>query len=133
MADDHRQAGGLAAALLGHCLTRAVTPEQINAGGTQGQLRRTGEVRTVDTDARTVELAFSSETEVERWFGTEVLDHRPGAMRSERLAGGAALLVNHDWDDQIGVVALDRLSSQHHGLQPRAAHLVDGGSWDAGG
>ncbi|ATI41940.1 phage major capsid protein [Pacificitalea manganoxidans] len=104
MADDHRQAGGLAAALLGHCLTRAVTAEQINAGGTQGQLRRTGEVRNVDTEARTVELAFSSETEVERWFGTEVLDHRPGAMRSERLAGGAALLVNHDWHDQIGVV-----------------------------
>lgn len=67
-------------------------------------LHRTMEVRAASTETRTVELAFSSEIEVERWFGMEVLDHTPGAMRMDRLQGGAAVLVNHDWDDQVGVV-----------------------------
>ncbi|QTP60921.1 phage major capsid protein [Billgrantia antri] len=63
-----------------------------------------GEVRTIDEEKRTVELAFSSEAEVERWFGIEVLDHGEGAMRTDRLADGGAVLVNHDWDDHVGVV-----------------------------
>lgn len=69
-----------------------------------GGLKRTFEVRSVDSEKRTVELSFSSEIEYERWFGIEILDHSPGAMRMERMQGGAALLVNHDWDDQVGVV-----------------------------
>lgn len=92
--------------IVGKALTRSITPEQINAG--QGANRagvfRDAEVRKIDTDKRTVELAFSSETPVERWFGEEILDHSSGAMRTERLEGGAALLVNHDRDDQVGVV-----------------------------
>ncbi len=90
--------------LVGLRLTRAITPEQINTKGGKRGLERFGEVREIDTEARTVELAFSSEEPVERWFGEEVLDHSPGAMRVERLEQGAALLINHDWDDQIGVV-----------------------------
>lgn len=78
-----------------------LTPEKINE---RGLLRRTFEVRAVDADARTVELAFSSEAEVERWFGVEVLDHSPGSIRLERLTNGAPLLVNHDWGDQVGVI-----------------------------
>jgi HK97 family phage major capsid protein/HK97 family phage prohead protease len=81
-----------------------LTPEQINAKGGKRGLERFGEVRAIDNEARTVELAFSSEVPVARWFGEEVLDHSPGAMRAERLEQGAALLINHDWDDQIGVV-----------------------------
>ncbi|WP_247651463.1 phage major capsid protein [Cereibacter sphaeroides] len=84
--------------------TRSVTPEQINANREDGPLQRFGEVRQIDTESRTVELAFSSETPVERWFGEEILDHSPGAMRMGRIEGGAPLLVTHDWDDQIGVV-----------------------------
>src|SRR5690554_4511161 len=85
---------------------RSVTDEQLRKIKTEG-LRRdmvVGEVQAIDKENRTVELAFSSEAEVERWFGIEVLDHSEGAMRTERLEGGAAVLVNHDWDDQVGVV-----------------------------
>jgi HK97 family phage major capsid protein/HK97 family phage prohead protease len=63
----------------------------------------------VDAEARTVALAFSSETPVERWFGTEVLDHAPGAVRLDRLNGGGALLVNHDPADQVGVIESARV------------------------
>jgi len=95
-----------ALALTGAYLTREVTPEQINAkAATEGDaLCRFGEVREINQESRTVELAFSSETPVERWFGEEVLDHGPGAMRMARVEGGAALLVDHDWRDQVGVV-----------------------------
>lgn len=92
-------------AIVGAFLTRAITVEQINAkGGERAGMFRQAEVRSIDLETRTVELAFSSEAEVERWFGVEVLDHSDGAMRTERLEDGAALLVNHDWDDQVGVV-----------------------------
>ena len=55
-------------------------------------------------DDRTVELAFSSEAPVQRWFGTEVLDHGAGSCDLTRLNNGGALLDNHDTDEQIGVV-----------------------------
>lgn len=80
-----------------------ITPEAINAQGTRGGLFREVAIRQIDNEARTVELAFSSETPVSRWFGDEVLSHDAGAMRLSRI-DGAPLLVNHDFDDQIGVV-----------------------------
>lgn len=55
-------------------------------------------------DERTVDVAFSSEAPVQRWFGIEVLDHSPGAADLTRLNNGGALLDNHDTDCQIGVV-----------------------------
>lgn len=58
----------------------------------------------IDEKARTVEIAFSSEAPVSRWFGVEVLSHAPGAMKLDRLNGGGAVLWNHDRDVQIGVV-----------------------------
>jgi HK97 family phage major capsid protein/HK97 family phage prohead protease len=57
----------------------------------------------IDEDARTVELSFSSETPVERWFGSEVLAH-DGKVRLDRMNTGAPLLINHDTDDQVGVI-----------------------------
>lgn len=58
----------------------------------------------INSETRTVELSFSSEEPYERWWGTEILDHGPNAVRLGRLNGGAALLVNHDTRDQVGVV-----------------------------
>ncbi|MEI4262795.1 phage major capsid protein [Roseovarius sp. D0-M9] len=106
-----------AADLIGRSLTRAVTVEQINAAGESGRrgLSRLAEVREIDEDARTVELAFSSEIEVERFFGIEVLSHDPASVRMARMEGGAALLVNHDWDDQIGVVESARIDADKRG------------------
>lgn len=59
----------------------------------------------VNADARTVELAFSSETtDVERWFGVEILDHSPSSVRMGRLQNGAAVLVGHSTSNHVGVV-----------------------------
>lgn len=53
---------------------------------------------------RTVDLAFSSEAEVPRWFGFEILSHAAGACDLSRLNDGGAVLDGHDWSRHIGVV-----------------------------
>lgn len=58
----------------------------------------------VSVDARTVQIAFASETPYERWFGMEVLDCSTDAVRLDRLMNGAPLLFNHNPDELIGVV-----------------------------
>jgi len=69
----------------------------------------------VDAEARTVELSFSSEAPVERWFGTEVLSHDTGAIELDRLRGGAPLLFNHDRDQVIGVVESAEIGDDRKG------------------
>jgi len=59
-------------------------------------------------EADTYEIAISSETEVERWFGIEVLDHSKVAVDLSRMKNGAAVLVDH-YGDQVGVVESARL------------------------
>jgi HK97 family phage major capsid protein len=71
--------------------------------------------RSVDEAARTVELAFSSETPYERYWGFEVLDHSGEAVDLGRLADGAPLLLNHDADCQIGVVLNARIDPDRIG------------------
>ena len=58
----------------------------------------------VNEDDRTVEVTFSSEAPVERWFGNEILGHKKGQVDLTRLRNGAPLLLNHDVDQQIGVI-----------------------------
>jgi len=59
----------------------------------------------VNEEERTVELSFSSETrDVERWFGVEVLDHSPKAVRLDRMRANGPLLFNHNWNTHIGAV-----------------------------
>ncbi len=58
----------------------------------------------LDLEARTVTLAFASETPYERYWGVEILDVSASSMRMERLTKGAPLLVDHDTRDVIGVV-----------------------------
>ena len=61
----------------------------------------------IDEAERTVEIAFASEEPYERWWGNEITDL--ASMDMERLNSGAALLFNHDWDAQIGVVEAARV------------------------
>lgn len=75
----------------------------------------TFERNSVDTEKRTVEIAFSSEEPYERYFGTEVLIHDPQSLRLDRLNGGGAVLVNHDTDDQVGVVETARVDGDRRG------------------
>ena len=51
------------------------------------------------------EFSLTSETPIERMFGLEILDHGPEAVNMERLADGRhPLLLNHDPDQQVGVI-----------------------------
>ena len=58
----------------------------------------------INEESRTVDVTFSTEAPVSRWFGDEILDHSPKSVRMERLKNGAAVLWNHDLDKQRGVV-----------------------------
>jgi len=57
----------------------------------------------IDEEARTVELSFSSELPVQRYFGNEILDHSEGSADLSRLNNGAAVLEDHG-GSQIGKV-----------------------------
>lgn len=76
----------------------------------------TTKVRVVDEEKRTVELSFSSEIEVERWFGIEVLGHDSGEVQMDWLASGRApLLLDHEWGEQIGVVESASIAADRKG------------------
>jgi len=70
----------------------------------------------VDAEKRTIELAFSSDVELERWAGAaEQLSHQPGACNLSRLNDGAPLLFNHDLGKVIGVVENARIDADGKG------------------
>lgn len=57
----------------------------------------------VDTDSRTVELSFSSETPYGRLFGDEILCHDEECINLERFNNGlGTVLFNHDRDAVVG-------------------------------
>lgn len=57
----------------------------------------------VDSDNRTVELSFSSETPYGRWFGDEILCHDEECINLERFNNGlGTVLFNHDRDAVVG-------------------------------
>ena len=58
----------------------------------------------VHEDSRSIELSFSSEKPVERAFGNEVLDHGLESVNLDDLNRKAPLLLEHDRNQQIGVV-----------------------------
>ena len=69
----------------------------------------------ISEEARTVELAFSSEAPYERWWGTEILDHTKGACDLTRLKAGGPLLCDHDTRDQVGVIESVRIDTDRVG------------------
>lgn len=63
-----------------------------------------GETRTIDEEKRTVEIAFSSEHPVLRYWGWEVISHEGDDMDLSRLNDSGAVLVDHRIGDHIGVI-----------------------------
>jgi len=53
-------------------------------------------------NSRAVDLSFSSEIGVQRWFGVEILCHKPGAMKKDRLN---TLLFAHNRERIVGPVS----------------------------
>ena len=83
--------------------------------GTRVERALTFERAQVDAAARTVEVAFSSETPYERWWGIEVLDNTATAVRLGRLTSGGPLLMDHDTRDQVGVIESVRIDADRVG------------------
>lgn len=68
----------------------------------------------VNADERTIELSYSSETPVQRWWGIEVLGHSAGEVDESWIGSGRApLLVDHvaRVDQQVGVVTRSWIAS----------------------
>lgn len=62
-------------------------------------------IRKDDDGVTRLTFSASSEYPVERYFGTEVLDHQESSIRMDRIKKGALpLLFNHDTNDVIGMV-----------------------------
>ncbi|OPY78282.1 MAG: Caudovirus prohead protease [Syntrophorhabdus sp. PtaU1.Bin153] len=57
------------------------------------------EVRAITVENRAIDLSFSSEMPVQRWYGIEILSHNPGAIVRGRAK---AILFNHNPDRIIG-------------------------------
>jgi phage head maturation protease len=60
---------------------------------------------TLNKEARSVDVAFSSEHAVKRWFGSEILLHGDGNVDLSRLRSMGSALLNHDPNKIIGRVA----------------------------
>lgn len=70
-----------------------------------GNYCRETTIDNVDTDSRTVELSFSSETPYGRWFGDEILCHDEECINLERFNNGlGTALFNHDRGAVVGHV-----------------------------
>ena len=83
--------------------------------GTRCERAATFDRAAVDDEARTVELAFSSEQPCERWWGVEILDHSPQSIRLGRLSSGGPLLMDHDARDHVGVIESVRIDADRVG------------------
>lgn len=69
----------------------------------------------VDDEARTLSVAFSSGFAVERYWGTEILSHDPGAMRLGRLKDSGPVLLDHSARDLVGVIEDAEIGSDGKG------------------
>lgn len=58
----------------------------------------------IDVGARTVKVAFASEEPYQRAFGFEILSVDAKSVMTDYLDTGASVLVNHNWEDLVGVV-----------------------------
>jgi len=65
----------------------------------------------ISKNNRTVNLSFSSEEPYDRSFGREILSHDPQDVDFSFIASGRApLLLNHDFEKQIGVIEEAQIS-----------------------
>ena len=64
-------------------------------------------------DARRRNLSFSSEYPYKRWFGIEILDHKPSSVRMDFMKSGRApLLMDHNQSRVIGIIESARIDSK---------------------
>ena len=83
----------------------AKADNKLTTGAKLGTLYRSFELNrsTFNKEKRTVRVRFSSEAPVKRWFGEEILDHSPNSVDMTRIKSGAAVLLEHDTEQRIGI------------------------------
>lgn len=70
-----------------------------------GIMFRAANLGAIDEATRTVQLSFSSELPVDRYFGAEILDNSKNSVMLDWLnSGRAPLLADHEPCEQIGVI-----------------------------
>lgn len=70
----------------------------------------------INEEARTVEIAFSSEEPYLRWYGYEILGHKDDEVDMDFMKSGAApFLLQHRHSDQIGVIESARIDKDGKG------------------
>lgn len=75
------------------------------------QLDRAG----LNKEKRTITVRFSTETPVKRWFGSETLSHDSNAVRLDRMKNGAAVLLEHDCDQRVGITESASITAEKNG------------------
>lgn len=69
------------------------------------------EIRAKAEDSRTMELSFSSEVAVERWYGSEVLAHDTGCVDLQRLKDVGVVLFSHGRDINYGKMPIAKIEN----------------------
>ena len=66
------------------------------------RFKRDDQAELTDGQDLVVDMSFASDEPYERWWGIEILDCTPSAVRLDRINDSGALLFNHDWDKLLG-------------------------------
>lgn len=67
------------------------------------------EVRAIEENDNQIELSFSSEYPVQRWFGQEILLHEEGSIDWERLLSVGTVLFSHGRDVRFGKMPIGKI------------------------
>jgi len=64
-----------------------------------------------DPEKKTISCSFAAHAYIERWYGILVLSFDPAAVNLERWSAGVPYLMNHNTDDQRGIILNGRVEN----------------------
>lgn len=85
---------------------------ELTADQLRGQVRSAVFERSDDQDSSVIRFPVASDTPIQRWYGQEILSHKPGAMVMGERQKTLPLLFNHNRDKLLGVV--EKLDQDDH-------------------
>jgi hypothetical protein len=82
------------------------------------------EFRAVEGNENQIELSFSSEYAVERWYGSEILLHEEGAVDFTRLLSVGSVLFAHGRDVKYGKMPVARIEKAWLDIEQRKGRAL---------
>jgi len=82
------------------------------------------EFRAVEGNSNQIELSFSSEYAVNRWFGAEILLHEEGAVDFNRLMTVGTVLFTHGRDVKYGKMPIGRIEKAWLDVEQRKSRAI---------